>query len=69
MKVIDRRMHNKVYVVDGGVEVIGGRNIGSESPSYWPGTCSRRLYRLRISHNPWCSVGGGFTYSVVANPG
>ena len=34
MKVIDRRMHNKIYLVDGSVEVIGGRNIGSEYFEY-----------------------------------
>ena len=34
MKVIDRRMHNKLYLVDGSVEIIGGRNIGSEYFEY-----------------------------------
>ena len=34
LKVIDRRMHNKLYLVDGGVEVIGGRNIGNEYFEY-----------------------------------
>ena len=34
MKVIDRRMHNKIFLVDGSVEIIGGRNIGSEYFEY-----------------------------------
>ena len=34
MKVIDRRMHNKLYLVDGSVEIIGGRNIGNEYFEY-----------------------------------
>ena len=34
LKVIDRRMHNKLYVVDGSVEIIGGRNIGDEYFEY-----------------------------------
>jgi len=33
-KVMDRRMHNKLYVVDGAVEIIGGRNIGDEYFEY-----------------------------------
>ena len=34
MKVIDRRMHNKLYVVDSSVEIVGGRNIGNEYFEY-----------------------------------
>jgi putative cardiolipin synthase len=34
MKVIDRRMHNKLYVVDASVEIVGGRNIGNEYFEY-----------------------------------
>ena len=34
MKVIDRRMHNKIFLVDGSVEILGGRNIGSEYFEY-----------------------------------
>ena len=34
LKVIDRRMHNKLYLVDGGVEIIGCRNIGNEYFEY-----------------------------------
>ena len=34
MKVIDRRMHNKLYLVDGSVEIIGGRNMGNEYFEY-----------------------------------
>jgi putative cardiolipin synthase len=34
MKVIDRRMHNKLYLVDGSVEIIGGRNLGNEYFEY-----------------------------------
>jgi putative cardiolipin synthase len=33
-KVNDRRMHNKLFVVDASVEVIGGRNIGDEYFEY-----------------------------------
>lgn len=29
-KRLNRRMHNKTYVVDGGVGIVGGRNIGDE---------------------------------------
>ncbi len=34
MKVIDRRMHNKLYVVDASMEIVGGRNIGNEYFEY-----------------------------------
>ncbi|MGB5392433.1 MAG: phospholipase D family protein [Thermoanaerobaculia bacterium] len=34
MKVIDRRMHNKLYLIDGSVEIIGGRNMGNEYFEY-----------------------------------
>lgn len=34
MKVLNRRMHNKLYVVDGSFAVVGGRNIGSEYFDY-----------------------------------
>ena len=34
MKTIDRRMHNKLYLVDGSMEIIGGRNIGNEYFDY-----------------------------------
>jgi putative cardiolipin synthase len=34
MKVLNRRMHNKIYVVDGCMEIIGGRNIGNEYFDY-----------------------------------
>jgi putative cardiolipin synthase len=34
MKVVNRRMHNKLYVVDGCMEIIGGRNIGNEYFDY-----------------------------------
>jgi len=34
MKVIDRRMHNKLFVVDSSVEIVGGRNIGNEYFEY-----------------------------------
>jgi putative cardiolipin synthase len=37
MKVINRRMHNKLYLVDGSMEIIGGRNIGEEYFEY-PGS-------------------------------
>ena len=34
LKVLNRRMHNKLYVVDGSVAIIGGRNIGNEYFEY-----------------------------------
>ena len=34
LKVIDRRMHNKLYLVDASVEVIGGRNLANEYFEY-----------------------------------
>ncbi|MDF7801677.1 phospholipase D family protein [Pontiellaceae bacterium B1224] len=37
MKVINHRMHNKLYLVDGSMEIIGGRNIGEEYFEY-PGS-------------------------------
>lgn len=34
LKVLNRRMHNKLYVVDGSVAIIGGRNIANEYFEY-----------------------------------
>jgi putative cardiolipin synthase len=34
LKVLNHRMHNKMYIVDGSVAIIGGRNIGSEYFEY-----------------------------------
>jgi putative cardiolipin synthase len=34
MKVIDRRMHNKIFTVDSALSVIGGRNIANEYLEY-----------------------------------
>ena len=34
LKVLNRRMHNKSFVVDGSVAVVGGRNIGNEYFDY-----------------------------------
>ncbi len=34
MKVIDHRMHNKLYLVDASFEVVGGRNIANEYFEY-----------------------------------
>ena len=34
MKVINRRMHNKLYLVDASMEIIGGRNFGNEYFEY-----------------------------------
>lgn len=34
LKVLNRRMHNKLYIVDGSFAVAGGRNIGSEYFEY-----------------------------------
>jgi putative cardiolipin synthase len=34
LKVLNRRMHNKLYVVDGSFAIAGGRNIGSEYFEY-----------------------------------
>ncbi|GMR06624.1 MAG: phospholipase D family protein [Gammaproteobacteria bacterium] len=41
MRVLNRRMHNKLYVVDGSVAVVGGRNIGNEYFEY-PGAFVNR---------------------------
>jgi len=41
MKVNNRRMHNKLYVVDGCMEIIGGRNIAEEYFEY-PGSFAFR---------------------------
>jgi putative cardiolipin synthase len=34
LRVLDHRMHNKLYVVDGSVAIVGGRNIGNEYFEY-----------------------------------
>jgi len=34
MRVLNRRMHNKLFIVDDSVTIIGGRNIGSEYFEY-----------------------------------
>jgi putative cardiolipin synthase len=34
LKVLNRRMHNKLYVVDGSMAIVGGRNIGNEYFEY-----------------------------------
>ncbi|RLA38541.1 MAG: phospholipase D family protein, partial [Gammaproteobacteria bacterium] len=34
LKVLNHRMHNKLFVVDGSVAVVGGRNIGNEYFDY-----------------------------------
>ncbi|HBE93087.1 MAG TPA: hypothetical protein DDW55_11390 [Gammaproteobacteria bacterium] len=34
MKVLNHRMHNKLYIVDGSVAIVGGRNIGNEYFEY-----------------------------------
>jgi len=34
LKVIDHRMHNKLYLVDGSMEIIGGRNFANEYFEY-----------------------------------
>ena len=34
LRVLNRRMHNKLFVVDGSVAIAGGRNIGSEYFEY-----------------------------------
>ena len=52
LKVIDRRMHNKLYLVDGSMEVVGGRNIGNEYFEY-PG---KFVFRSRdlLTLGPGC---------------
>ena len=34
LRVLNRRMHNKLFVVDGSVAIVGGRNIGNEYFEY-----------------------------------
>ena len=34
LKVLNRRMHNKLYVVDGSIAIVGGRNIANEYFEY-----------------------------------
>ena len=34
LKILNKRMHNKLFVVDGSVAVVGGRNIGNEYFDY-----------------------------------
>ena len=34
LRVLNRRMHNKLYMVDGSVAIVGGRNIGNEYFEY-----------------------------------
>ena len=34
LKVLNHRMHNKLYIVDGSMAVVGGRNIGNEYFDY-----------------------------------
>ena len=34
LKILNRRMHNKVFVVDGSYSIVGGRNIGNEYFEY-----------------------------------
>ena len=34
LKVLNHRMHNKIYIVDGSIAVAGGRNIGNEYFEY-----------------------------------
>jgi len=41
LRVLNRRMHNKLYVVDGSVAIVGGRNIGNEYFEY-PGAFVNR---------------------------
>ncbi len=41
LKVLNRRMHNKVFVVDGSYSIVGGRNIGNEYFEYIGPFCFR----------------------------
>ena len=41
LRILNRRMHNKLYVVDGSVAIVGGRNIGNEYFEY-PGAFVNR---------------------------
>lgn len=45
LKVLNRRMHNKLFVVDGSVAIVGGRNIGNEYFDY-PGSYAFRCRDL-----------------------
>jgi putative cardiolipin synthase len=41
LKILNRRMHNKVFVVDGSYAIVGGRNIGNEYFEYIGPFCFR----------------------------
>jgi putative cardiolipin synthase len=56
LSVLNRRMHNKLFVVDGSVAVIGGRNIGNEYFEY-PGPFVFRCRDL-LALGPVVEIGG-----------
>ena len=41
LKILNRRMHNKLFVVDGSYAIVGGRNIGNEYFEYIGSFCFR----------------------------
>ncbi len=41
LRILNRRMHNKVFVVDGSYSIVGGRNIGNEYFEYIGPFCFR----------------------------
>jgi len=57
LKVLNRRMHNKLYVVDGSVAIVGGRNIGNEYFEY-PGSFVNRSRDL-LALGPIVNTAGG----------
>lgn len=56
LKELNRRMHNKLYVVDGSVAIVGGRNIGNEYFEY-PGRFVNRSRDL-LALGPVLSAAG-----------
>ena len=59
LRVLNRRMHNKLFVVDGSVAIVGGRNIGNEYFEY-PGPFVFRSRDLLALGPVVESAGGAF---------
>ena len=56
LRVLNRRMHNKLFVVDGSFAIVGGRNIGNEYFEY-PGPYVFRSRDL-LALGPVVETGG-----------
>lgn len=54
---INRRMHNKSFIADGRIAIVGGRNIGDESelakriPEVIERVLGHIAYRVQLDHN------------------